>query len=209
MGGVGDIVSRTQISVRPWLYHPHHRLLPYSGQTRQAQRIIARLCKRAGDAVQAQRQCDLGVDVPQHQRCAIRRHVSDHQQHREKLIEKGDIARDHHQRRNRRWTKIQSPITRWFSGKKRQRGDGKIESGPVEIRWQVNDLAVCQRPIHQAELRDNLGSVRGKAQEVPCRECHRKINRKRRALDIQRQLEVERLKIVLVNDHALLLDFFE
>ena len=97
------VVGRADFSVRAELAHGldglNHRGL---ADAREPQRIVARLRERAGDAVRAGWQHEFGGDVVCAETRAGGRAVLRENHHAEELVQEADVARNDHQRRDRR-----------------------------------------------------------------------------------------------------------
>jgi hypothetical protein len=203
-----EVIGGIQHAIRSGLHHRHDRLHADPLDARQPQRVVARAVERAADAVQAGRQHDPRRRLAQLQRRAVGRDVGHHQQYREELVQEGDVSRDDHEPGDWRNPQIGYPSVVFRHREEGQGRDREVQAGPIELRRERR-LQPAQLLIHGSQLRDDLRSGRALLQELRRRQRGRHVDRERRAVDVEGDLEAHRAEIALVDDDAAAADLVE
>ena len=181
---------------------------PMPSMPRQPQRVVTgRFVRRAGDAVESGRKLDCAGHVAQHQRRAIRRGVRHHQHDGEELVQEGDVAGNEDDPGDRRNAE-QRIVAVLEHREERQRRDREVEARTIELRWERR-LGAGELLIDDAQLLNDRFAARLRVEELARRQRRRQLNRERRAVDVERDLEVDGLEVVLVDDDPFLLDLIE
>ena len=204
----GDVVGRVSQAVRPELQRRElsaecrcPRCAPAAADRRRAGRTSRRARSRPVGRTMR------GGCLAQLQRRAVGRDVGHHQQHGEELVQERDVARNHHEAGNRRNVERRDPPSS-STGKNGSAAMEKLSPGRSNCGGSCG-LERAQLLVDRRELFDDCGARRPLLQEFGRRQRRRQVDGERRAVDVERDLEVDGAEVVLVDDDALAANLVE